>query len=147
MKHISHSKPFEALMEDANQANGKKFEFKFNKMLQSNNSRKDNRKQATGVAYFYDKNGDLLGKSELADVSSTGARVKTSDLELQPGSQVTVIIVSSGTQFDQIICTIRWIADVDVKLKCRQMGIEFATIAPAFKEKFTRFMGLKQVSA
>lgn len=143
MKQTSHSRPFEDLMTEANGAEGQTFNFKFSKMLQANNARKDLRKQATGVAYFYNDNGDLIGRSELADVSVSGARVKTSELNVEPGSYVTVIIVSAGTKFDKLICKIRWIADVDVRLKCKQVGLEFATITPAFKEKFARHMELK----
>lgn len=140
---ISTSKTFDALMNEAMAPNSQSTNFKFDKMLQANTSRKENRKLASGAAYFYDESGDLLGKSELADVSASGARVKTSELKVQPGSFVTVIIVSAGTQFEQVVCKIRWIADIDVRLQCKQMGVEFATITPAFKEQFTRKMALR----
>jgi len=139
---ISTSKSFDDLMKEALTSNQKHSDFKFNKMLSGNDSRKRPRKAAVGLAFMYDENLQLVGKTELTDASGSGIRVRTSGLNLEPGSKVTIIIVCAGNQFEQITCTIRWISDVDVTLKCRQMGVQFATITPKFKDTFFRYMEL-----
>lgn len=109
--------------------------FNFNKLLKANNSRKTERTATNGTALIYNEAGELIAKAEITDISSHGVRVKTSVLNIEPGTLVKIEIVKAGIKIEPISCIVRWISAVDYQLRCNEMGIQFAVIIPALKLK------------